>query len=92
MSVKLAGSTAGSKPGGLLARRAAAAGGKNPKMKAFANQLNLGGGSSEQDRLALIKQKGEQLSTQFEENKSHSFEAKYVLGKELGQGMHAQVF
>ena len=60
----------------------------NARMNAFKNKLNLGS----EDRLENIRAKSEQILQQFEEAKDLQFDAKYVLGKELGQGMHAQVY
>jgi hypothetical protein len=98
MPIKLAGSNGASKPGGLFARRAAASqqgpspATSNPRMQRFANKLTLGSAHNSEDRLAIIRQKGQEMTQKYEDSKSKTFDAKYDLGKELGQGMHAQVF
>lgn len=61
-------------------------------MQGFASKLTLGAAQNNEDRLALIRQKGQEITQKYEDAKSKTFKAKYCLGKELGQGMHAQVF
>jgi serine/threonine protein kinase len=48
--------------------------------------------SNEKDRLAKIHYQSNILIEKMEEYEKNSFEAKYVIGKKLGEGMHAAVY
>ena len=55
------------------------------------NKLQLPGGSQE-DRLEGNRRKGQEIQQKFQEQEDNCFDAKYVLGEKLGEGMHASVF
>jgi hypothetical protein len=55
-------------------------------MAAFKNKLGLSGAAN---RLDFIAENAQKALLEFEERKDNFFEAKYELGEELGQGMHA---
>ena len=52
----------------------------------------LGGGTSEEDRLKALSNKGEELFKKFELNKLNNFESNYYLGKWLGEGCMGSVY
>ena len=74
---------------GTLAGSNGGSANQNQRMNAMKNKLNLGGQGQSNDRLENIRIKSLEIHQKFENNKENCFDFKYILGPELGQGMHA---